>query len=73
MDKRITAALVALAATVTLTSCTSTDSDVVNRNISQDADNVTWTVEQLDPAKVSPNFYKITFKPETIIPDVELR
>jgi hypothetical protein len=128
MNKRITAALVALAAALMLTSCTSTDSDVVNRNISQDADNfkvprritfingitdkflltvegycsvdtgnpaaltvtcarnggyirdylgrsdnVTWTVEQLDPAKVSPNFYKITFKPETIIPDVELR
>ena len=37
------------------------------------SDNVTWTVEQLNPAKVSPNFYKVTFKPETIIPDPELR
>lgn len=37
------------------------------------SDNVTWIAQQLDPAKVSPNFYKVTFKPETIIPDVELR
>jgi hypothetical protein len=37
------------------------------------SDNVTWTVEQLDPARVSPNFYKVTFKPESIIPDPELR
>ena len=127
MKKTICALMVAVAAAVTVTGCT-TDSEVVNRNISQDADNfkvprrivfingitdkylltvegycsvdtgnpaaltvtcakdggyirdylgrsdnVTWTVEQLDPAKVSPNFYRITFKPETVIPDVELR
>ena len=43
------------------------------RNYLGKGDNVTWTVEQLDPAKVSPNFYQYTFKPETIIPDIELR
>jgi len=127
MRNRVIAALIAAAAVVGLSSCT-TDADVVNKNISQDADNfkvprritfingitdkylltvegycsvdsdnpaqltitcarnggyirdylgksdnVTWTVEQLDPARVSANFYKVTFKPETIIPDVELR
>lgn len=128
LRRRSTLALATIAASVvTLAGC-STDADVVNKNISQDADNfkvprrivfingitdkylltvegycsvdtanpaaltvtcakdggyirdylgrsdnVTWTVEQLDPAKVSPNFYKVTFKPETVIPDVELR
>ena len=128
MRRRIILAIVGAATSVAaLTSC-STDADVVNKNISQDADNfkvprriifingitdkylltvegfcsvdsgnpaqltvtcaknggyirdylgrsdnVTWTVEQLDPAKVSPNFYRITFKPESIIPDPELR
>lgn len=37
------------------------------------SDNVSWFAEQLDPAKVSPDYYHTTFKPETIIPDVELR
>lgn len=37
------------------------------------ADNVTWIVEQLDAAKVSPNFYKVTFRPTEIIPNIELR
>lgn len=127
MKKPLAAAIAAAALALLAAGC-STDSDVVNRNISQDADNfkvprrivfingitdkylltvegycsvdtgnpaaltvtcaknggyirdylgrsdnVTWTVEQLDPAKVSPDFYKITFKPETVIPDVELR
>lgn len=37
------------------------------------SDNVTWIAQQLDPAKVSPSFYKVTFKPSVIIPDPELR
>ena len=37
------------------------------------SDNVTWIAEQLDPAKVSPNFYQVTFKPESLIPNPELR
>lgn len=37
------------------------------------SDNVTWVAQQLDPAKVSPNYYKVIFKPSTIIPDPELR
>ena len=37
------------------------------------SDNVTWISEQLTPAKVSAKYYKVTFKPESIIPDPELR
>lgn len=37
------------------------------------SDNVTWIVEQLDPAKVSPKFYQINFKPESILPDFQVR
>lgn len=37
------------------------------------SDNVTWIAQQLDPAKVSPSYYKVTFKPSTIVPDPELR
>jgi hypothetical protein len=37
------------------------------------SDNVTWIAQQLDPAKVSPSYYKVTFKPSAIIPDPELR
>jgi hypothetical protein len=37
------------------------------------SDNVTYFSEQLDSANVSPNHYKIIFKPEVIIPTVEMR
>lgn len=37
------------------------------------SDNVTWISEQLDPARVSPKFYQVTFKPTSIIPNPELR
>ena len=36
------------------------------------SDNVTAFVEQLDPASVSTNFYRVTFKPTVIIPDIRL-
>lgn len=36
------------------------------------SDNVTYFVEQLNSAMVSPNFYQVTFKPTTIIPDIRL-
>lgn len=35
------------------------------------SDNVTYFVEQLDPANASPYNYKILFRPETIIPSLE--
>lgn len=37
------------------------------------SDNVTYFVEQVDGAHVSANHYKVVYKPETIVPDIELR
>lgn len=36
------------------------------------ADNATYFAEQLDPAGVDPFHRKIVFRPETIVPDVDL-
>ena len=36
-------------------------------------DNVTFFAEQLEPAKSSTYFYRVTFKPTSIVPDIELR
>jgi hypothetical protein len=37
------------------------------------SDNVTYFVEQLEPSKVSTHFYRVTFKPSTIIPDIRVQ
>lgn len=37
------------------------------------SDNVSYFVEQIESADVSEDFYKVTFKPSTIIPDVDAR
>lgn len=37
------------------------------------SDNVTYFVEQLEANKASTHFYRVTFKPSTIIPDVQVR
>lgn len=37
------------------------------------SDNVTFFAEQLDGKNVSTNNYRVTFKPQTIIPDVDVR
>jgi hypothetical protein len=37
------------------------------------SDNVTFFAEHLDASKVSPNHYKVVFKPSVIIPDIEVR
>lgn len=37
------------------------------------SDNVTWFVEQISAANVSTSHYKVTFKPSTIVPDVDAR
>jgi hypothetical protein len=37
------------------------------------SDNVTYFAEQLESANVSKNHYRVTFKPRTIIPDVDIR
>lgn len=37
------------------------------------SDNVTYFSEQMEPAKVGVYFYRVIFKPTTILPSVELR
>lgn len=37
------------------------------------SDNVTYVVEQTEAAKVSAYHYRIVFKPEAIVPDIDLR
>jgi len=37
------------------------------------SDNVTWFAEQLDSKNVSAYHYRVTFKPQSIIPDVDFR
>lgn len=37
------------------------------------SDNVSYFVEQLEPIESDPYHYKVVFKPETIVPDVEPR
>ena len=36
------------------------------------SDNVSYFVEQLEPNKVDPYHYRVVFKPETIIPDIDM-
>ena len=37
------------------------------------SDNVTYFVEQLEGAKASAYHYRVTFKPQVILPDIDLR
>lgn len=37
------------------------------------SDNVTYFAEQIEAADVSEYHYRVTFKPQTIVPDVDLR
>ena len=37
------------------------------------SDNVTYFVEQVESKNVSPNHYKVIFKPSVIVPDIEIR
>ena len=37
------------------------------------SDNMTYFVEQLEPRGVSVHHYRVVFKPQTILPDVDLR
>jgi hypothetical protein len=36
------------------------------------SDNVTFFVEQMEPVQASPYRYRVIFKPDTIVPDVDL-
>lgn len=37
------------------------------------SDNVTYFSEQLEPSSVSAYHYRVTFKPQAILPDIDLR
>ncbi|QLF84632.1 hypothetical protein SEA_GAIL_68 [Mycobacterium phage Gail] len=37
------------------------------------SDNVSYFVEQIDGKNVSTDFYQVNFKPQAILPDIELR
>lgn len=37
------------------------------------SDNVSYFVEQVEGANVSTDFYKVVFKPSTLLPDIEVR
>jgi hypothetical protein len=37
------------------------------------SDNVTYFVEQVEPVAASANHYRVTFKPQSILPDVDFR
>lgn len=37
------------------------------------SDNVTWFMEQVDGVKTSKYFYRVTFKPSVIVPDVAIQ
>lgn len=37
------------------------------------SDNVTYFVEQLEPSKQSVYHYRVVFKPQAIVPDIDLR
>lgn len=37
------------------------------------SDNVTYFAEQIEPNNVSVYHYRVTFKPQTIIPDIDLK
>lgn len=37
------------------------------------SDNVTYFVEQLEPAKVSTYHYRVTFRPQSILPDLDFQ
>lgn len=48
-----------------------TGSDSYKKHYLGLSDNVTFMVEQLDSAKVSPDHYTVIFKPETIVPSIQ--
>jgi hypothetical protein len=37
------------------------------------SDNVTFIVEQLEPARVSSDRYRVIFKPQTMLPDIDIK
>ena len=57
----------------TLTVTCKTGDDQYKKHFLGLSDNVTFFAEQLEAANVSAYHYRVTFKPQTIIPDVDFR
>lgn len=53
--------------------CKLPGNDNYKKNFVGLSDNTFYFAEQLEPAHVSADHYKVIFKPETIIPDIEAR
>lgn len=47
--------------------------DAYNKHFLGLSDNVSYFVEQVETADVSTYHYRVTFKPQTILPDIDLR
>ena len=47
--------------------------DTASWNISQDSDNVTYVVEQTEPVKADAYHYKVVYRPETLVPDIDIK
>lgn len=56
-----------------LTVTCKTGEDAYKKHFLGISDNVTYFVEQLEPVSVSAYYYRVTFKPQAILPDVDLR
>ena len=50
-----------------------TDKDEYKRHYLGLSDNVSYFVEQIDGANVDPFHYRVIFRPESIIPDIDLQ
>ena len=49
-----------------------TGPDLFKKHYLAQADNVTFFAEQLEPVKVGTYHYRVVFKPQSIVPDVDL-
>lgn len=52
--------------------CKQPDGKIVKHQLGI-SDNVTWFMEQIGGAEISVDRYRVVWKPQTIIPDIELR
>lgn len=57
----------------TLTVTCKTGPDSYKKHFLGLSDNVTYFAEQIEPSKASVYFYKVIFRPLTIIPDIEVK
>jgi hypothetical protein len=56
-----------------LTVTCKTENDRFKKHFLGLSDNVTYFAEQIEGVDVSTTYYRVTFKPQTIVPDVDIR